>query len=194
MKNTVEIMIDIETLDTKPSAVVASIGMAAFDPAADYEVLGTFHCCLDWNAQIAKGRTVSQPTLQFWFQQSPAAINSQLFNPIQHEVLWALRDVQYFVARFSDPAAGDNGPSKFWANSPSFDMVILESLARDFGTTAPWTFRQTFDLRTLELAAEEAGYDFRSVINHAPHDPVQDCLAQIERVRLAREHLSDLNG
>ena len=73
-----DIMLDIETLDTSPSAIVLSIGAVKFNSVG----LGdTFYVRLDSDPQLALGRTQSEATLTWWAGQSDAARKEAFATP-----------------------------------------------------------------------------------------------------------------
>ena len=64
------VMLDLETLDTKATSVILSIGMASFDSAG---VRGKLLLYPKIDEQFEEGRTVSSSTLLWWFGQSEQA-------------------------------------------------------------------------------------------------------------------------
>lgn len=201
-----EIMIDIETLDTRPTAVVLSFAAVAF-PDTEVDPL---YRALDVDQQLAVGRTVSADTLAWWARQPDEARLAALAAPAPHlaglgsrcgsspEGAWwaveqALSDLELLF--------GHHNVEAVWACPPTFDIAILESLYEDFGRSpVPWTWRQFRDVRTLR---EEAGVDgdhpplsvadapMTLAADHCvPHHPVWDCYRQIAVVREARRRMN----
>ena len=69
-------MIDLETLDTKPSASILTIGAVKFDPTGDELKESTcekFYVKVDLDSCDKLGLTVSQSTLDWWANQSQEA-------------------------------------------------------------------------------------------------------------------------
>ena len=85
---------------------------------------------------------------------------------------------------FFDPQTGNTfEQAKFekvtwWANSPAFDEVIMSSLLRQAEVRIPWSFWEWRDVRTLRNFL----FDKTKPNNKNAHDPLADCLAQIELV------------
>ena len=65
-------MIDLETLDVSPRAVVLSIGAIVFD-FKRMQTLRTYEATLQLEDQTAAGRTVKTSTVHWWFEQSSEA-------------------------------------------------------------------------------------------------------------------------
>ncbi len=174
-----DIMIDIETLDTRPSSLVLTIGAVLFDGTGSSD---QFHTALNVDEQVRYGRTMSMATLGWWMKQgSNSAILDQVTKE-QRLVGERLREFFNFYTRVSLL-------ERVWANSPSFDITILESLAKDVGLTVPWSYRQLRDVRTLR---EEARMDRNWTPENwdgTAHDAVNDCLLQIATVIEARRIL-----
>lgn len=65
-------MIDLETLDVSPRAVVLSIGAIVFD-FKRMQTLRTYEATLQLEDQTATGRTVKTSTVHWWLEQSSEA-------------------------------------------------------------------------------------------------------------------------
>lgn len=154
-------MIDIETLDTRPSAVVLTVGVVVF--GNDYREHRAFEVALPIAAQLMKGRTIDSETLNWWNDQ-PDPTQQQTFRTPSTRAFSDLnalfRSVEYTVS------------GGIWADSPSFDLVILENLFRDFDIDCPWTYKQHRDLRTLRKLTgyNDDDLEFSGVKHVALHD------------------------
>jgi hypothetical protein len=134
-----QLMWDIESLDTKPSAVVLSIGAVMFDPNTD-ELGESIYVVLDVAQQMKAGRTISSDTLAWWNQQSEEA--RAIFNAPQLLVMDALEALTGFIQR--------NSPRGFWGNGSDFDNVIIGSLFESFNVPRPWSYSRNRCFRTLK--------------------------------------------
>lgn len=129
-------MLDLETLDTLPSAVILSIGACEFDldgPIAGRE----FYRVLSLPQQLSRGRTTSDDTLAWWRQQSDEARAVFVAPTVAPHV--ALQEFAAFWA----------GVDRLWSNGANFDGVLLASLYRTFDMGVPWKFWQDRCYRTL---------------------------------------------
>lgn len=140
------IMIDLETLDTKPSAVVVSLGAVAFDPFSGElgEQLSVSFAGTGLDTQMKLGRTVSGSTLIWWAQQNDA-VRAQLSGGDTHtDILDGLSQFGAFITR------NGNNDACVWGNGAAFDNVILASLYNTFKREAPWSFSKDRCYRTMK--------------------------------------------
>lgn len=176
-----DVMIDIETLSTKPDAVVLSVGAVAFNMQNEQIIINDSN--LDLTDQFRLGRRVDADTLHWWMRQDDLArtlaFGEEGREPVHRNTLFEM------VLR--DTGCGPEAFSKMryiWANSPSFDLVILNDLFGKEGCF--WNYRQERDVRTIC-----DGLDYKPEM-HAQdgvaHTPVWDCMYQIKKVRNAWMH------
>lgn len=131
------ISFDIETLDTRASAVVLSIGAVVFDEKA---LLNEVKINVSIEEQLRWGRTIGGKTLLFWFEQSGEARLAATIAPLP--VAKALSTFAGFIL-----GVGKNTP--LWANGQDFDLGIVGSLYDTFGVERPWAYNAGRDMRTL---------------------------------------------
>lgn len=129
-----DLMIDVETLGTRPGSVVLSIGAVMFGP----EGLGNeFYVELRYDDLLAHGFKQDADTLKWWFNQPNKP-------PINGEMR-----VCEGLLRFSEFCKAQKF-ERVWAKSPQFDVVMLEEMYRTLylGVDVPWTYKQPRDVRT----------------------------------------------
>ena len=197
-----ELMFDLETLDTKPSAVVLSVGAVVWETfhnevtGLTWEPVERFMRVLDIDEQVAKHRTVSQSTLLWWQRQDPTA-QAEAVNPVRLPVVQVLNEFREFAGRF---VTGSEPLNAFWASPVAFDMPIWEDLAMTFSNHVPWKYNQRYDVRTV---VREATYSAKAHIlgdgggntsEGIPHTPVYDCDWQIDLLTAARQKLNRRTG
>lgn len=138
-------MIDLETLDTVPSAVILSIGMAVFDPES-MEISRTFYRtaaspeAIDEQVKIHK-RTIGGGTLHWWLAQDRDA--QKVFTdrvPITRFVD-LLVDARNFIRAHEAP--------RIWGNGADFDNVILADAFAGAGLPIPWSHTNNRCYRTI---------------------------------------------
>ena len=194
-----ELMFDLETEDTKHSAVVLSVGAVIWEsvmeehddhPRLTYRIFDRFYRVLDIEEQIEKGRTQSHSTLSWWKEQDSVAYQ-EAYNPVRNPVTEVLNDFREFAQKYADPEAMDPGINAFWASPACFDFPIWEDLAMTCGNYVPWSYRQRYDVRTVVREARYSveGHDY-SHLHGVPHTPVYDCEAQIDLLTAARNKLA----
>lgn len=135
-------MIDLETMDTAPTAVVLSIGVVLFDPYSAGSGMGEHYWVLDTEEQDRAGRTRSESTKAWWAEQSPEA--RQVLTAQGWPVAAALRDVM--------PTVLLDAVDCVWANGSDFDCVIMRDLVTPYGYQWPfWKNRCHRTMKSLQL-------------------------------------------
>lgn len=163
-----DIMIDIETLGTKPGSVIASIGAVAFD-ATTGEFGETFYVKIDVADAQNEGLHIDASTVAWWMQQSDEARASTFTGDDKTSLMLGLGELYDFVTKES--------ADRVWGNGPSFDLVQLEAAYTKTGKLAPWSFRAHRDLRTLR---DLSGVDIPNI--GTAHNALDDAIAQAHAV------------
>lgn len=140
------IMLDIETLDTRTSAVVLSIGMCKFDPVKQ-EITDRYYQVLSSIDQTEMLRTVNGDTIEWWATQPEAA------RIVLDESREADEDTHVHLMRMGEWIGAD---AHVWGNGPSFDNAIVKSLFDTYGVPLPWPFKNDRCYRTLCALGQRA--------------------------------------
>lgn len=164
------IMIDIETLDSTPTAVILSIAAVVFDPHSGkyFDIPFHAHCHIDH--QISDGRSISQSTLFWWLNQDEAA-QKAITNENRIHIEIALMQLDEWLQKYKD--------SWVWANSPSFDLQILENAWAQYKTDDGKLFSKHWlqrDVRTLKQYISFEDFDWPGA---TAHDAISDCYDQV---------------
>lgn len=138
----IDVMLDLETLSSKPNAAVVSIGAVAFNK--DGVAREGFYEVLDVEDQELKGRHISASTFKWWTQQSEQARKVFAETPSKTPMALA-RFEAYLYGLTSDVHA-----RRIWGYGSTFDNVVLRSLYESYGMKAPWTYRGDMCYRTLK--------------------------------------------
>lgn len=179
-------MLDLETLSTRPDAAVWQIGALTFNPDLDHpdnesgEMVehGTFLTNVSLLGDIMKGGHVDPGTVAWWQQRPPSHFGDGCSGGA------ALRDLFAFWER--------QEPDHIVANSPSFDCVIIENMARRWETSVPWSFRDYLDCRTVSFVHD---LDFGPIERgEVTHDALDDCRGQARRMALQLTNIVRLGG
>lgn len=181
-----EIMFDLETLDTEPTAAVLSVGAVKFDRSG--KILDRFYRALHYDRQVrVHGRSVSQATIAWWMEQNTVA-REEAFSPVRHHVVDTIQEFNFWCIQ--DGAR----PTCFWANDPDFDCTIWGGLCKDFSMGVPWSYKNKGALRTIvrESSLSYEGIEFTPVMG-VPHMPVTDCEIQVQVLMAAREKIGRRN-
>lgn len=138
-----DLMIDLETLGTKPECPVISIG-AVFFSVENKAVLNTpenmFYRCLEIQNQLNSGRVLDADTIKWWMGQADAA--KHVFKETAKDPKEVLISFVQFVKKHEK--------AQVWGNGSTFDISILESLFRTYNIECPWSYNSIMDLRTFK--------------------------------------------
>lgn len=161
-----DVMIDLETLSTRPDAMIRSIGAVAFGP----DGLGdSFHAIID---PADNHGHMDPETVAWWLGQCDAARQplSAFYEGERVFLPLALHRFRVFLNDLGVSA----GKLRVWGHGSSFDIPIIESAFRACGHLIPWGHRTARDTRTiLELAEVRI-----TTPDEAKHDALGDARAQ----------------
>ena len=132
------LILDLETLDTKPSAIVLSIGAVLFN---QFGIQSEFYADLNFETQLSQKRTMSQSTLNWWMNQTTGRKFNFPTSPYQEQL------TQFLT--WLNPRVNIDKDFKAWGNGSGFDLTIIESLLVNAGLEIPWHYFQIRDLRTF---------------------------------------------
>lgn len=162
------LMIDSETLGTRPTSKVVSIGACIFNDNKQAKIddfiddndeftSHVFYAVIDTKMQ--DDRTIDPDTVKWWMNQSPMA-REVLNHPNAVSPLDACRQLVAFIEAYN--------PRFAWCNGATFDFPIIGSLMRDLGMEFPIPYYNQLDMRTVrhlkgDRASEAA---FRCAVDH----------------------------
>lgn len=162
-------MLDIETLGTRPNAPVTTIGACFFDPLSG-EIGEKFYRKIDMVDAMRFGSADAE-TIRWWLTQDKDA---QLELVKGRDLLAdVLRDLSAFYNKGSDASV--------WGNGPTFDCTILEyAYQRCLEQKAPWPFWNVRDVRTVvQLAEGLVKKPAAFTKNGTAHNALDDCVFQV---------------
>lgn len=164
------IMLDFETLDLAPTAVLLSIGAVRFDPFSE-ELGGNFYMELDWTDQ--PGRTTSQATIDWWNAQPNPPINGTT------KLTVAVEELNKFIK-----ASGNN--PVIWCQGTDFDIPKLNSIFEGCNTPPAWKYNSARDLRTLTKVFKDAPSPSENVLKH---NALADAVWQAKKLQMIYKYL-----
>jgi DNA polymerase III epsilon subunit-like protein len=173
-----DIMLDIETADTTPTARILSIGAVKFYRHDTIDSADTFYRRIDRESCVSKGLTESKATLFWWSQQSDDAKNEAFNHPDRSDLHATLSD---FIEWFK-PTSGI-----VWAKGPSFDCTIMEHAFKACELEPPWKFWNQRDCRTAADISGIGRFDKKPL-----HNALDDCHQQIDELRHAFRAINKL--
>lgn len=161
MKN---IMIDLETLGTKPGSIIVSIGAVKFN---ETDIGDTFYEAIDIDSSQANGFQFSGKTIQWWMDQSDEARAVFDQGSDVMVVLDALRD--FF----------DHDEYRVWGNGSTFDNVLLTEAYHLCGWEAPWKYWHNMCYRTVKYMNP----DIVRVDSGIRHNALDDAINQVRHLQ-----------
>jgi len=141
-----QVMVDLETLDTAPTAIVLSIGLCRFDPNDRNDPIREQHyVVLSYDDQFENLRTISDSTVSWWESQGDEAkaVIAQAQN--------AEEEVHLQLVVIADWLGDD---AILWGNGAAFDNAILADLYRTYEFKQPWSFKNDRCYRTLAMLGQ----------------------------------------
>jgi hypothetical protein len=111
-------MIDLETLSTRPDAVILTLGAIKFNPYTQDDPYDPLYFKVDVDAQTALGRHVMEDTINWWGTQ-PQEIQDEALGEGDRT---SLEDTVKKINRWGV------GIDVWWCQGPLFDFAILQNL------------------------------------------------------------------
>lgn len=141
---TTAVMLDIETMGFRTTSTILTFGAVKFNPYDISQEVGaaentTMYVRLDVDEQLNLGRTTDESTMQWWAEQSEDVQAEAFSDEDRVSLATFTSELNRFLV----------GVDEVWAQGPTFDMVIIESLYRDLGLPVPWSYNRVMDSRTL---------------------------------------------
>lgn len=160
------VMVDIETLGTRPGDTILSIGAVKFDA----EGLGEeFYTTIDVESSKAAGFRAQKSTLEWWEKQSEEARKAAFKGefPIDHALIkfnmW-LPPVDFTV---------------MWGNGANFDNALLAAAYRMMKMDTPWRFWNDRCYRTISAVFMKKRVDRVGTYHNALDDAKTQALRLI---------------
>ena len=169
-------MIDLETLDTKPSCQILSLGAVKFNALTNDEPHSELYIKPDIDQQDSAGRTASDSTIEWWSKQDPKAMEEAFSEAGRMDVDTMLDQLTKWLV----------GVDTIWGHGYGFDITILENLYRNWDLPIPWNFWQVKDSRTLFSCCKK---DPRKSMQKNLHNALSDAYFQAKSVQIAYKEL-----
>ena len=170
------IMLDLETMGTRPDAAIVAIGAAAFDIEAR-QIGALFYRTVDLTSAVKCGGVMDPDTVLWWLKQNEAA-RRELYRDNRVELCAALAGFSDWVRTL------DGGEVRVWGNGAAFDNVVLRSAYDRLTLPVPWKFWNDRCYRTIK--AQHPDVPLTHVGTH--HNAVDDAESQ------ARHLIAMLSG
>lgn len=171
-----DVMLDLETLSTRPNAVILTIGAVKFDPfGGEVNTDKGLYYRINVDEQIAIDRHVMESTVEWWGKQAEEVREEALGETDRVSLEEFTSGLNRFLV----------GVENIWAQGPVFDIAILENLYAQLSKPTPWQFWQIRDSRTLF----QVHGDPRDKERAGAHNALIDCYYQAEGVQAIYKQL-----
>ena len=161
-------MIDLETLSTRPDAVILSVGAIKFDPYSSAEPHDPLLFKVDVDSQTEMGRHVMEDTLNWWATQREHIREDALGEADRMSLDDTIKAINKWAV----------GVDVFWCQGPLFDYAILQNLYAQLDRPVPWQYWAIRDSRTLFSLYRET-----DVAKVDAHNALADCDYQAKKVQ-----------
>lgn len=169
-----DVMIDLETLGTRPDAAIIQIGAVQFEPRSGGKVLNGSGFKRYVAVQDGAG-SIDHSTIAWWLQEKSAAKMGKALETQALPLLVALQELDAWV-NWADVGG-------VWSNGAAFDQPVLASAYGKLGRNTPWHYRASRCVRTLfALAGGAPSIDWTGM---TPHDALDDAIGQAMQVQKA---------
>lgn len=138
------IMVDLETLGTKPNSLMLTIGAIRFNPwkndiETDMNEMDTFYRRVSFESYEGLDHVIDDATLEWWGKQDESVRAEAFAEDDRHDIRNVLADFHKWCG----------GVDAIWANGTGFDLNILEHFSRELKRGVAWNYWQARDARTL---------------------------------------------
>ena len=164
----IQSMVDIETLSTKENALILSIGAVKF--SLDNGIIDTFYVNLDPKTGKEYGRNIMKETIEWWDKQDIKAKKAVFVDAVDYK-----EGLESFIDWYGTKSI------PIWANSPYFDVKIIDSSLTAIGCEKyPWKYWDVLDFRTV---LQLFGLDMRDLKRDTiKHNALDDAKFQAEQL------------
>jgi hypothetical protein len=162
------IMIDIETMGTRPTAPIVSIGAVAFDGNG---ITRDFYRVVNLESAVAGGGIIEPGTVMWWLTQSDEARAA-----LTHDIDEPLDDVLEAFALWATATTIDG----VWGNGATFDNVLVAEAYKRLDMLVPWPFWKDRCYRTVKNMFPAVELVRNGTHHHALSDAETQALHLIE--------------
>ena len=167
----INIMLDLETLGTRPGCKILSIGATVFDTSS-YRVLAlTFYLRADPNLQH---KLHTYTAAEDWWAKQDPEVRAEAFGGS----LMLLECLRGFVTWIENLKAeiGSN-KIRIWCKGATFDVPIIEYAMEVYGVQVPWKYYEVACFRTLQDLGLSLGID-ADKLDGDKHNALHDAINQ----------------
>lgn len=139
-----DVMVDLETMGTRPGSAIASIGAVAFDPVAGVIGEASFYRTISLASCQQAGLVIDGDTVGWWLQRGDEARAALLAGAAPLAGV-----LQHFAAWWRMSKGG-----VIWGHGGNFDEPMLSAAYEAVGHIRPWHYADGRCTRTIFAAAK----------------------------------------
>lgn len=188
------VMLDLETLGTKPNSVIVSIGACVFSvahgPGTDF---ARFYIRVDIQSCVDAGLDVDPQTVLWWLKQSPEALEELT----SQEHRFPLRSALEELLGWMEGRFGPGESPLVFGNGPAFDNAILDNALEAVGLKPlpHWTarcHRTAKDMLIMQSGMDrsDARKKLGVELGPIPHHALEDAVRQASELRVLSSGLT----
>lgn len=166
------VMLDLETLGTKPGCTILSIGAVAFDPEGGVFVDEAFYIEIS-RASCRSAYFFEDPSTMKWWSTH---VGTEAYKILSYERQTKAVSIGFALTEFASWLQGISGPLSIWSNGVSFDLPILAEAYRHMGLMVPWGYESERCFRTLKSLRPEIKTDRKGEYHNARDDAINQAL------------------
>lgn len=176
------VMIDLETLDTKPTAAIVSIGAVRFD-LLEQKLADEFYRVVEIESCMSMGLTVGSSTIKFWTQQSKEArdiFSDKAQITDSSSIQQALQGLTYFLS--INPSGEAPSYPILWGNPAMFDNAILTNAYQRCILPYPVDRRNNRCYATIKRTFDPQNLLIPKIENRVEHHALDDAKFQAQHL------------
>lgn len=150
------IMLDLETLGTRPGSAIVALGAVSFEPFDNK--LGNF--IVGTVGLVQPKMRIEGNTVGWWMKQSQQT----------REITFPDQPTWPNIEDMLDAFTAFYDGSELWSHGAAFDIVLLEAAYHRHGRRTPWSYRQIRDTRTLFALRPDVKVPFDGTMHSAIDD------------------------
>ena len=176
------IMVDLETMGTRPNAPIISIGAVSFNADG---IVDTFYRNVSLHGSVRSGAVIDPSTVMWWLRQDAQAraaledAQDGVDGGGAHSLESVLRDFGQLRCIYGDSLKG------VWGNGATFDNVIIQESCRRLGVPQPWEFWLDRCYRTVKSMYPNIKMERSGTHHNALDDARSQALHLIEITKAA---------
>jgi len=169
----IDLMVDLETLGTRPGSVILSLAAVPFNTVYAIE---PFYARISSSSCLDAGLTTDESTIRWWERQSKEAYDEAFGGTTS--LINVLNDFSEYCSQLPLAPA-------LWGNGADFDNVLLSEAYNKCGIRQPWKYTDSRCYRTLKNLFPQVPY----IPPKVKHNALQDAIAQAEHAERIHQWL-----